>query len=118
MAMAMAMAMEDDESTKEKCSVPSPSVIEILLGRAPVSHFSSSASSPSLFTMETSLKKQREKDVLIHLEEQCEEEALSMRNDVVSLNIIDRLNEAIRQAQYADDVDRRNRSEHRIAVQT
>lgn len=130
----MVSSPKEDQSSSSDCSV-----IEMLLGRVPAPHFSSSASSPSLLSLSSSssftttitnslsapMKRTDEKtDVLLlsRVEERGEEdreESNDLTSASSSLNILDRLKAAIRQAQCHDDINRRNTSEDcRIAVET
>ena len=111
---------KEDPSSSSGCSV-----IEMLLGRVPAPHFVSSASAPSLLSLSSSpTQKDDEPNDLLLLNrvderEEDGEESNRLASPSSSLNILDRLKAAIRQAQCHNDIDRSNASEDcRIAVET
>lgn len=115
----LATQSKENDSSSSGCSV-----IEMLLGRVPAPHFTSSASSPSLLSLTSlsnsscSMKRDNEKTD-VSLLSRVDEREEDGEESSSSLNILDRLKAAIRQAQCHNDIDRQNASEDcRIAVET
>lgn len=85
-------------------------MIDKLLGRLPVYSSSPSESPPSSNGLELF-------ELLVGQKSKDSSDTDSLTSDRTSLNIIDRLNEAIRQAKYINESSSTTNADHRIAVQ-
>lgn len=99
-----------NKEKEDNSSVEANSVIDKLLGRLPIWPSSPPASSPSSNSLELS-------DLLQPQKSQDSSDTDALPSDRTSLNIIDRLNEAIRQAKYLNNSPSTTNTDCRIAVQ-
>lgn len=99
-----------NKDQEENSSVSGSSVIDKLLGRLPVYPSSPSASPPSSNGLEFF-------DLLLAQKSKDSSDTDPLTSDRTSLNIIDRLNEAIRQANCINESSPTTNADHRIAVQ-
>ena len=104
--------MNKDKEEEENLSGFGNSVIDKLLGRLPI--WSSSSTPPASSSSSNSLELF---DLLQPQKSQDSSDIDPLKSDRTSLNIIDRLNEAIRQAKYINNSPSTTNTDCRIAVQ-